>query len=423
MFGSEKMEEIMRIKKLARSALVLALVLVMCVTMWVPASAMQFDDVKSNDWFAEAVNWAYKNWITAGKSDNIFAPKDPCTREQVVTFLWRANSSPTVNGESPFNDVRVTNYFFTPVVWAVKNGITAGTDANTFGVGQPCTRAMVVQFLYKNAGSPAVINGSSFSDVSTRDYYYDAVRWAVREKITTGTGNGRFSPNATCTRAEIVQFLYRYTKGATIVQPQDFSSAYYPVVANTLNMLQKKNFDANYVADSQDLKNAIGKATGVGTCLIDLNQDGIVELIIGDINTIKNAGNVDTRYIWVLYTVKDGHAVQLVTSSANEHFYMCSDGAVLRIYTRSDGTEAYEKMQFKNGDLYVTDCYFQDDGHRCYSSLGDDAVSFKTEDARRSSYESATRSNLGQIEYNSLTNNMKGLIDKIAYVPITAYQQ
>lgn len=206
----------MRVRKLLSSVLVLALVLVMCGVAWSPVSAAQFDDVKSSDYYSDAVNWAYNNWVTAGKDATHFAPKEPCTREQVMTFLWRANGSPLVNGESPFEDVRVTNYFFSPVVWAVNNNITAGVDTRHFGVGRACTRAMVVTFLWRNAGSPTVLNGATFSDVPRNEWYYQAVQWAVSKKITSGTGNGRFSPNDTCTRGEIVQFLYKYTDGAYI---------------------------------------------------------------------------------------------------------------------------------------------------------------------------------------------------------------
>lgn len=415
----------MRIRKLLSSVLVLAMVLVMCGAAWSPVSAAQFDDVKASDYYSNAVNWAYNNWVTAGKDATHFAPKEPCTREQVVTFLWRSNGSPLVNGESPFDDVRVTNYFFSPVVWAVSNNITAGTGDRLFGVGKACTRAMVVTFLWRNAGSPTVLNGATFSDVSRNDYFYQAVQWAVSKKITAGTGNGRFSPNATCTRGEIVQFLYKYTDGAAIAQPQDFSEAYWPVVANTLRMLNKQSYNANYVADNQDLKNAIGKASGVGVSLIDLDKDGIVELLIGDINTIKKTNQNDRyySYFWVLYTVKGGYAVQVTSSTEQDRHYLCDDGTILRVGNKADGTEYYESMQFKKQELYVTECLFQDQGHRCYSALGDDGIPEKNNDTRRTSYEDATRNNLGQIEYQRMVTTMQAQITKPPYVAITAYSQ
>ena len=415
----------MRVRKLLSSVLVLALVLVMCGVAWSPVSAAQFDDVKSSDYYSAAVNWAYNNWITAGKDATHFAPKDPCTREQVMTFLWRANGSPLVNGESPFEDVRVTNYFFSPVVWAVSNNITVGVDTQHFGVGRACTRAMVVTFLWRNAGSPTVLNGATFSDVPRNEWYYQAVQWAVSKKITSGTGNGRFSPNATCTRGEIVQFLYKYTDGAYIAQPQDFTEAYWPVVANTLRMLNKQSYDANYVADNQNLRNAIGKASGVGVSLIDLDKDGIVELLIGDISTIKKTNQNDKyySYIWVLYTVKNGYAVQIANSTEQSRHYLCDDGSILLVGNKSDGTEHYESMQFKKQDLYVTECLFQDQGHRCYSALGDEGVLASATDSRRTNYEDASRNNLGQIEYQRMASSMQAQITKPAYVAITAYSQ
>ena len=307
----------------------------------------QFDDVKASDYYSDAVNWAYNNWVTAGKDATHFAPKEPCTREQVVTFLWRSNGSPLVNGESPFDDVRVTNYFFSPVVSAVSNNITAGTGNRLFGVGKACTRAMVVTFLWRNAGSPTVLNGATFSDVSRNDYFYQAVQWAVSKKITAGTGNGRFSPNATCTRGEIVQFLYKYTDGAAIAQPQDFSEAYWPVVANTLRMLNKQSYNANYVADNQDLKNAIGKASGVGVSLIDLDKDGIFvfdfntvykyEEVIGDTTIAEN--REDHSFIWEnIYSSEDriNEYDLTIFSREGELFRRSSETHFQRGYTLDD---------------------------------------------------------------------------------------
>ena len=190
-------------------------------------------------------------------------------------------------------------------------------------------------------------------------------------------------------------------------------------------MLNKQSYDANYVADNQNLRNAIGKASGVGVSLIDLDKDGIVELLIGDISTIKKTNQNDKyySYIWVLYTVKNGYAVQIANSTEQSRHYLCDDGSILLVGNKSDGTEHYESMQFKKQDLYVTECLFQDQGHRCYSALGDEGVLASATDSRRTNYEDASRNNLGQIEYQRMASSMQAQITKPAYVAITAYSQ
>ena len=175
---------------------------------WVRVSELPFTDVAVTDYYYDAVLWAAENGITGGVDDTHFAPDASCTRAQMVTFLWRAAGSPKVSGSNPFSDVSADAYYYDAVLWAVKNGITSGTSATTFAPDAAVTRGQTVTFLYRAAGSPAA-SGSGFSDVSSDAYYADAVAWAVQQNITTGTGNGQFSPNADCTRAQIVTFLYR----------------------------------------------------------------------------------------------------------------------------------------------------------------------------------------------------------------------
>lgn len=169
-----------------------------------------FSDVSASAYYYDAVMWAVENGITAGTGDGTtFSPNTTCTRAQMVTFLWRAAGSPAPKGESrPFTDLDANAYYYDAVLWAIENGITAGTSATTFSPDATVTRGQTVTFLYRTAGSPAV-SGSSFDDVSADAYYANAVAWAVAESITVGTGNDTFSPNADCTRGQIVTFLYR----------------------------------------------------------------------------------------------------------------------------------------------------------------------------------------------------------------------
>lgn len=171
--------------------------------------SLPFNDVTARDYFYDAVKWAVDQGITSGTSRYTFSPDAPCTRAQVVTFLWRAAGCPQPSSKTnPFTDVHADDYFYTAVLWAVENGITKGTSAKTFSPDATVTRAQVVTFLWRANGQPAAGN-SGFADVSADKYYATAVAWAVFQRITTGTGFGVFSPDAACTRAQIVTFLYR----------------------------------------------------------------------------------------------------------------------------------------------------------------------------------------------------------------------
>lgn len=167
-----------------------------------------FTDISKSDYFYDAVLWAADKGITSGVTDTLFAPNSSCTRAQMVTFLWRANGSPVVDDAMSFTDVPADAYYADAVRWAVSKGITSGTSATTFAPDMTVTRAQTVTFLYRAAGTPAV-SGGSFADVDANAYYADAVAWAVSEGITYGTSATTFSPDAACTRGQIVTFLYR----------------------------------------------------------------------------------------------------------------------------------------------------------------------------------------------------------------------
>lgn len=176
------------------------------------SSKFNFHDVTRFDYFYDAVKWAVDHDITSGTGRFTFSPNAACTRAQTVTFLWRAAGSPRpVSTVNPFTDVHYGDYFYQAVLWAVENGITMGTSATTFSPDATVTRAQVVTFLWRANGQPAAWN-SGFTDVSADAYYAKAVAWAVQNGITTGTGFGVFSPDAACTRAQIVTFLYRNRK-------------------------------------------------------------------------------------------------------------------------------------------------------------------------------------------------------------------
>ena len=175
-----------------------------------PAGKHPFTDIPSGAYYENAVIWAADKGITGGTSATTFAPNGICTRAQAVTFLWRAAGSPAPKSMNSFADVPADAYYAKAVAWAVENGITSGTGGGKFSPNATCTRAQIVTFLYRAAGSPAVSGGSVFSDVKAGAYYADAVTWAANKGITGGIGNGLFGSDNNCTRAQIVTFLYRY---------------------------------------------------------------------------------------------------------------------------------------------------------------------------------------------------------------------
>ena len=169
-----------------------------------------FVDVPASAYYADAVKWAVEKGITTGTSATTFSPEASCTRAQMVTFLWRAAGSPAPKATTTaFTDLDKSAYYYDAVLWAVEQGITTGTSATTFSPNATVTRGQTVTFLYRFAGQPAVSGSSSFTDVNSSDYYAAAVQWAKEQGITSGTSDTTFSPSNDCTRGQIVTFLYR----------------------------------------------------------------------------------------------------------------------------------------------------------------------------------------------------------------------
>ena len=171
-----------------------------------------FSDVSTSAYYYEAVKWAQEKGITGGIGNGLFGPNQPCTRAQIVTFLWRAASSPEPKAMSSFADVSTDAYYAKAVAWAVENGITTGTGDGKFSPDATCTRAQSVTFLFRAIGK-LVDSKAEFSDVLTDSYYANAVAWAVENGVTNGIGDGLFGPNNSCTRAQIVTFLFRAYQG------------------------------------------------------------------------------------------------------------------------------------------------------------------------------------------------------------------
>ena len=176
-----------------------------------PVPQISFTDVKPGAYYADAVAWALASGITKGTSETTFSPGKGCTRAQVVTFLWRAAGEPEpTSGKNPFSDVRAKDYYYKAVLWAVENDITTGTSPTNFSPSSTCTRAQIVTFLWRYNDAPEPDGADNpFTDVKRSAYFTKAVLWAVENDITTGTSPTKFSPSSTCTRGQVVTFLYR----------------------------------------------------------------------------------------------------------------------------------------------------------------------------------------------------------------------
>ena len=176
-----------------------------------PDNELPFDDVTTSDYYYTPVLWALENKITSGTAPDEFSPYESCLRSQVVTFLWRAAGKPAPKSQvNPFVDVKSSDYYYNAVLWAVENGITYGADDKHFDPNGKCSRAQVVSFLYRAFKKPPVAGASNpFDDVPAGAWYASAVQWAVKEGIAYGTSKTEFSPDDICNRSQVVTFLHR----------------------------------------------------------------------------------------------------------------------------------------------------------------------------------------------------------------------
>ena len=166
-----------------------------------------FDDVPAGAWYCDAAQWAAARGITTGATETTFEPAAPCTRANILTFLWRAAGQPAAEGQNPFTDLAGGEYYYDAALWACEQGLIDGT---VFDAAAGCTRGDVVTYLWMLAGSPVPAGQSPFADVASDAPFAQAAQWAVDQNVTTGTSDTTFSPDTVCSRGEIVTFLYRY---------------------------------------------------------------------------------------------------------------------------------------------------------------------------------------------------------------------
>lgn len=228
-----------------KAVLYLVLTLALCLSLALPASAASFTDIKSGDYYYVPVLWAVEQGIASGTSGTTFSPKETCTIAQILTFLWRANGQPVSAGPNPFTDVAETDYFAPAALWASEKGLVSGTS---LAPKSPCTRSMVVTYLWKLSGSPEA-GSPAFTDVPADAVYAEAVAWAVEQEITGGTDSNSFSPEQACTRGQIVTFLYRYSGSPAVDIPEEK-----PTVTPYANFPSVPDFGAFFCVSPMDSK-------------------------------------------------------------------------------------------------------------------------------------------------------------------------
>lgn len=267
--------------------------------------AASFTDVNKDAYYYDAVEWGAKTGIALGTAPEIFSPDQPCTRAQILTFIWRAIGEPKPsNTNCPFVDVQRGSYYEQAVLWAVEFKITSGVSISKFAPDQVCTRAQAVTFLWRACGAPPSKLLNSFSDVSEEAYFFRSVVWASTESITNGTNNTLFSPDQICTRGQIITFLYRCEKnyGLTPGETPSYYKFYKEIV--------RKAEQEYGVAETRPY-HTLTLLWGVGGIrLLDLNNDGIDELLLWK-NKVVEEYNVPGVSIIEIWTIIDNSPVQL----------------------------------------------------------------------------------------------------------------
>lgn len=289
-----------------------------------------FLDVTKGTWYADSVHWAVDKSITTGTSPTTFSPGDTCTTAQILTFLWRVNNSPEPGISNPFSDVKTSDWFYKPALWAYQTGLISGT---AFNGKNPCTRAATVTYLWKLAGQPAQ-NGNAFSDVPSGATYEQAVSWAVAQNITTGTSATTFSPNQTCTRGQIVTFLNRFgtvqkldiNNVSSSTNPSDMYrnvlKTYYKEICTKwpIGEIDRDDLDVSYMFSAYHSDCTLSE---IGYALIDLNGDNIPELLVSPVAEAMRDG-----MIYDLYSIVNNKVVHLFSSGERDRYYLAEGNTI-----------------------------------------------------------------------------------------------
>lgn len=324
-----------------------------------PPSADKFTDVEPSDYFCNAVRWGVEQRIVSGSSASTFSPSATCTKAEILTFLWRAGGSPEPTRTNPFCDVSSDKYYCKPAVWAYEKGLV-NTDA--FDADTPCTRAMTVTYLWKLAGSPSA-DGNSFSDVPHTAEYAAAVLWAVNKGITSGTGGTSFSPDAVCTRAQIITFIYRNAGYETAAPPNLKPSS-------AAGEAEWKRAYLDYINGQEHIINQFTGLPEEVYKLVDINGDSIPELYIGTgmvaagdaICTYYN-GSINCLYVdnYGLSYIEGGSLLMDSGGRMDVYYdtiYTLVDGEFIELQSGRYGAEDNSRVQFDADGLPIYKYYW-----------------------------------------------------------------
>lgn len=361
-----------------------------------PAAAAAFRDVSAGDYFYNAVSWGVEKGIVMGSGKNSFSPGNDCTKGQIITFLWRANGSPKQTGANPFGDVAKNSYYYDAAIWARGKGLISG---KTFDANQPCTRAMTVTYLWKLAGSP-VVKGDTFSDVPASADYAGAVLWAIDQGITAGTGSGTFSPGKTCTRGQIITFIYRSAGFDKAAKPNLQANKVVDVkfeehTPNTDKTLEQQMYAKIYGVDAQG--NAVWTYTtqkSVFAQYIAVSQIGIRDqrYYFNDDGTITALNLQTGDVIWTNPDFARCRCVASAAFDANGNLYLVTcEGIGLYVIGKNGETIKYldldDGYSMESGQIRIEGNQaiipWRDDYTNIYIDLSDWSVSYPD----RSDYE------------------------------------
>ena len=320
-------------------SLFLVLTLLIGLAPAVFAADKSFTDVSESDWFCAPVQWAVENGITSGLSDTEFGPDVTCTRAQVVTFLYAAAGRPELtSADNPFSDVAEADWFYAPVLWAVENGITSGLSDTEFGPNAPCTRAQVVTFLYAAAGRPTLTAADNpFADVAEADWFYAPVLWAVENKITSGLTPDSFGADNPCTRAQIVTFLYAASKLETVEPTPEELAAFEAMTIHDFPAHLVINFDSdpetNFGVLNEDVIRWENESItaekiydGEQSKYVFSDADALKDIPLNSVVYVKSAGG--TPYL-VSFGNVDGNTVTPAKNLPLNAYYTYLDAAIV----------------------------------------------------------------------------------------------
>ena len=326
------------------------IILGQCLPIAVGAYA-GFDDVAEDAYYASAVEWAVAEGITAGITPTTFGPNRTCTRGQAVSFIWRAKGCPEpVGNANPFTDVKESDYFYKPVLWAVENGITAGMTPTTFGPNTDCTRGQIVTFLWNTEGKQIMTADNPFTDVKESHYFYNAVLWAVEKGITAGMSATTFAPNNKCTRAQIVCFLERCYKNdiKIVVEPADYYMT--SSMEDATFTVEIEGGDGNYyydwfvLKDNNEVKVSHGATSATSDTFVyefsDYDFDDYRDIAVYCVITDVSGSTVTTRWAEVfskeaakpLTIITDPVDYQMTSSMEDATFTVEIEGGTANYY-------------------------------------------------------------------------------------------